>query len=155
MKLIESEKLEKLTQFDIKQIDVYNKKEVKRIIDITTEMAKICGENGGVGLSACQVGINEQFLIFRIDEKSFGVIVNPSWVPTASRYKTVEGCLSYPKESYVVKRYKKIQASYWTIDKDDFKFVRRDFTNETAQIFQHEADHCRAVTIAQKGKKYK
>jgi len=155
MELIPAEKLEELSHYLIMDIDIYNKNKAEEIANVAANMSKLCVEKSGVGLSACQIGINERFFVFRFEKNSFGIVVNPSWWAKSSRYKIIEGCLSYPGESYIVKRYKKIQAEYWTIDeKKDFKYVKREFIGEVAQIFQHESDHCRGVTIATKGRKY-
>ena len=58
-------------------------------------------------------------------------------------YETEEGCLSLDGERKT-KRYKTVTVKYAN---DKFKTVTRTFTNFTAQIIQHEIDHCNGILI--------
>ena len=69
---------------------------------------------------------------------------NPEIVKAYGEYETEEGCLSLDGERKKTKRYKTVTVKYVN---DKFKTVTRTFTNFTAQIIQHEIDHCNGILI--------
>ncbi len=153
MKLVTVEKLEALQREDIKFIDIEDLSYVKSIKSFSAKMAEFLVKNNGVGLSACQVDKFEKFFIIKLDNGSCVIIINPVYYATGTRYKVVEACLSYPDKGFMVKRYRRIQADYWSIDeKNDFLFQRKNYMGDFAEVFQHETDHCYGKTIATIGK---
>lgn len=71
------------------------------------------------------------------------LMFNPEIVKAYGEYETEEGCLSLDGERKT-KRYKTVTVKYVN---DKFKTVTRTFTNFTAQIIQHEIDHCNGILI--------
>lgn len=72
------------------------------------------------------------------------VMLNPEIVRQSGEYETEEGCLSLPGGPRKTKRYEKIKVRYQTMELE----VRlKTFTGWTAQIIQHEVDHCNGVLI--------
>ena len=59
-------------------------------------------------------------------------------------YDTEEGCLSLLDGSRKCKRYKTIKVQFQTLE---MKTHTKNFTDWTAQIIQHEVDHCDGVLI--------
>ena len=72
------------------------------------------------------------------------VMLNPEIVRQSGEYETEEGCLSLLGGPRKTKRYEKIKVRYQTMELE----VRlKTFTGWTAQIIQHEVDHCNGVLI--------
>lgn len=70
-------------------------------------------------------------------------MLNPIIVKKSGKYITEEGCLSLNGVRQTV-RYQKITVEYQDIQ---LKKQRRSFEGWTAQIIQHEIDHCNGILI--------
>ena len=70
--------------------------------------------------------------------------LNPEIIKRTDPYETKESCLSLLGGPRKIKRYKKIRVQYQTLD---FKIRTKTFEGWTAQIVQHEIDHCNGVLI--------
>lgn len=66
------------------------------------------------------------------------VMLNPRIVKKSGAYLTQEGCLSLEGER-PVQRYKEIEVSYQDLG---MQAHQQTFTDFTAEIIQHEVDHC-------------
>ncbi len=96
-----------------------------------------------VGMAANMIGINKRIIIFE-DSNSYSVMFNPEIIKKQDSFETEESCLSlqgYPKKT---KRYKSIKVR-WQNEK--FEWRIKTFTGWTAQIIQHEIDHCDGILI--------
>ena len=72
-------------------------------------------------------------------------MLNPVIVKrSAETYEAEEGCLSLLGGPRKCQRYQKIKVQYQTLD---FQTRLKTFTGWTAQIIQHEVDHCNGVLI--------
>ena len=71
------------------------------------------------------------------------VMYNPEIVKYAQPYETEEGCLSL-SGIRKTKRYQSIKVKYQNAD---FAVRLKTFTGWTAQIIQHEIDHCNGILI--------
>lgn len=71
------------------------------------------------------------------------VMINPKIIKKSEPYEIEEGCLSLLGVRST-KRYKNIEVEY---DDTLFKKTRRTFSGFTAQIIQHEIDHCNGIII--------
>ncbi|AIZ14077.1 peptide deformylase [Bifidobacterium catenulatum] len=101
--------------------------------------------NGCVGMAANMIGMSKRIIAF-VDEDLGGritVMFNPRITAQDGAYDASEGCLSLKGERHTV-RFQRIEVSYV-----DRKFCERHatFTGFTAQIIQHEIDHCDGVII--------
>lgn len=96
-----------------------------------------------VGMAANMIGVFKNIIIFR--ENHINVIMfNPKIIKTSGRiFECEEGCLSLHGER-ITKRYEKIKVEY-----EDYNFKKKIKTYEgfTAQIIQHEIDHCNGIII--------
>jgi len=153
MKLIEASILENIPKEDIKSIDIGDVTYINDLKGLAGQMFQYCIDNKGEALSAVQIGILETWFVMRTIEKEYAIVINPSYYQDGSRYRVIEGCLSYPDEGYVVKRYKRIKVDFWTIHDGDFIYQKESMMGYAAEIFQHETDHGHGKTIAQIGKK--
>ena len=99
-------------------------------------------KEGCVGLAANMIGVNKRIIAFDNDG-SYMVMFNPQIIKKAEPYDTEEGCLSLSGVR-PTKRWKSIKVS-WQNEK--FQQRLKTFTGWTAQIIQHEIDHCEAIII--------
>lgn len=96
-----------------------------------------------VGMAANMIGECKRIIAFD-NEGSCMVMLNPEVVKRSGEYETEESCLSLLGGPRKTKRYQKIKVQYQT---PDFQTRLKTFTGWTAQIIQHEIDHCNGVLI--------
>ena len=95
------------------------------------------------GMAANMIG--ERKRIIAIDnDGEYMVMINPVILKKDGRYKTQESCLSLLGGPRDTVRYKSIKVQWQTTD---FKIKIKTFKDFTAQIIQHEIDHCNGVLI--------
>ena len=97
---------------------------------------------GCVGMAANMIGVSKRIIAFD-NEGTYMVMFNPEIVKTSGPYTTEEGCLSLPGRR-TAKRYQSIKVQYQT---ETFQTRLKTFTGWTAQIIQHEIDHCNGILI--------
>ena len=97
-------------------------------------------EEGGIGISANQVGYNARIFVTHIKEPK--VHINPEIIEGAGMYKEKEGCLSIPGYFDYVKRKKDILVKYY--DKEWNEKTER-LVDLEATCFQHELDHLNGI----------
>ena len=98
--------------------------------------------DGCVGMAANMIGVAKRIIIFD-DSGSATVMFNPEIVRRADPYGAEEGCLSLPG-TRKTKRYRSIKVRY---QNEAFQTRMKTFTGFTAQIIQHEMDHCEGILI--------
>ena len=96
-----------------------------------------------VGMAANMIGVCKRIIVFD-NEGTLMVMFNPEIIKAAEEYETEEGCLSLLGGPRKTKRYRKIKVRYQT-EKLDVRL--KTFTGWTAQIIQHEIDHCNGILI--------
>lgn len=97
-----------------------------------------------VGMAANMIGVNKCIIAFFNDDSKILVMFNPVILKKEFSYETEEGCLSLLGGARKCRRFKKIKVEYQTID---MKTRIKNFSGFTAQIIQHEIDHCNGVLI--------
>jgi len=102
----------------------------------------IAHKDGCVGMAANMIGVNKRIIAFD-NEGTYMVMYNPEIVKTAQPYQAEEGCLSLDGLR-ATRRYKSIKVRY---QNEAFQVRLKTFTGFTAQIIQHEIDHCEGVLI--------
>ena len=98
--------------------------------------------DGCVGMAANMIGVAKRIIIFD-DNGSATVMFNPEIVKCSGPYEAEEGCLSLPG-TRKAKRYRSIKVQYRN---EQFQTRLKTYTGFTAQIIQHEIDHCNGVLI--------
>lgn len=98
--------------------------------------------DGCVGMAANMIGINKRIIAFD-NEGKYMMMFNPEIIKKSGPYQAQEGCLSLPG-TRTAKRWKSIKVQYQT---ETFQTRFKAFTGWTAQIIQHEIDHCEGVLI--------
>ena len=96
-----------------------------------------------VGMAANMIGVCKRIIAFDCDG-SYMVMFNPEILKGTGEYETEEGCLSLLGGPRKALRYEKIHVRW-----QDTLFQRHeaDFSGFTAQIIQHELDHCDGILI--------
>ena len=98
--------------------------------------------DGCIGMAANMIGVAKRIIIFD-DNGSATVMFNPEIVKCSGPYEAEEGCLSLPG-TRKAKRYRSIKVQYRN---EKFETRLKTYTGFTAQIIQHEIDHCNGVLI--------
>lgn len=99
-------------------------------------------KDGCVGMAANMIGVNKRIIVFD-NEGTYMVMFNPEIVKKSGSYQAEEGCLSLSGVRRA-KRWKSIKVQY---QNEKFQTRFKTFTGWTAQIIQHEIDHCEGVLI--------
>lgn len=99
-------------------------------------------KDGCVGMAANMIGINKRIIAFD-NEGSYMVMFNPEIIKKSGPYEAEEGCLSLTGIRKA-KRWKSIKVQY---QNEKFQTRFKTFTGWTAQIIQHEIDHCEGILI--------
>ena len=96
-----------------------------------------------VGLAANMIGVAKSIIAVQVGKQNVAML-NPQIVKHSAEYSEVmEGCLSLLGER-PAKRYEWIEVEYKDIK---FKPQKQRFSGFTAQIIQHEIDHCQGILI--------
>ena len=100
-----------------------------------------------VGMAANMIGVKKRIIAF-LDESGrtpvYTVMLNPEIIKNDDAYDTEEGCLSLLGGPRKCKRYKTIKVQYQTVE---MQTRVKTYTGWTAQIIQHEVDHCNGILI--------
>lgn len=99
-------------------------------------------KEGCVGMAANMIGVNKRIIVFD-NQGEYMVMFNPEIIKKSQPYHTEEGCLSLTG-TRPVQRWKSIKVR-WQNEK--FQERLKTFTDWTAQIIQHEIDHCEGIII--------
>lgn len=99
-------------------------------------------KSGCVGMAANMIGINKRIIAFE-NNGEYMVMFNPEIIKKSEQYQTEEGCLSLIGTRQT-KRWKSIKVKY---QNNKFEERFKTFTGFTAQIIQHEIDHCNGIII--------
>lgn len=96
-----------------------------------------------VGMAANMIGVPKRIIAFD-NGGSLMVMLNPEIVKQSGEYETEESCLSLLGGPRKTKRFQKIKVRYQT---EDLQIRLKTFEGWTAQIIQHEVDHCNGILI--------
>lgn len=95
-----------------------------------------------VGMAANMIGVSKRIIAFN-DNGAYMVMFNPEIIRCAEPYEAEEGCLSLTG-TRKTRRYKSIKVRY---QNEKLQIRLKTFTGWTAQIIQHEIDHCNGILI--------
>lgn len=99
-------------------------------------------KEGCVGMAANMIGVNKRIIAFDNEGQPM-VMFNPEILRKSGPYETEEGCLSLTGVR-PTRRWKTIKVK-WQNEK--FQQRIKNFTGWTAEIIQHEIDHCEGIII--------
>lgn len=97
---------------------------------------------GCVGMAANMIGVKKRIIAFDNGGK-YSVMLNPEIIKKSGEYETEEGCLSL-SGMRKTKRFQFITVRY---QNEKFGTKTEGFFGWTAQIIQHEIDHCSGILI--------
>ena len=106
----------------------------------------------GVGLAACQIGVDRQVFVFDCPDEDGtrvqGVVCNPElFLPEGKERRLAEddeGCLSYPGAFVPCARPDAAEVRGQGLDGSAVRYVG---TGLLARCLQHETDHCRGTVF--------
>ena len=99
-------------------------------------------KEGCVGMAANMIGANKRIIVFDNEGEPM-LMFNPVIVRQSGPYEAQEGCLSLTG-TRKTKRFQTIKVQ-WQNEK--FQTRLKTFTGWTAEIIQHEIDHCEGIII--------
>ena len=99
-------------------------------------------KDGCVGMAANMIGVCKRIIVFDNDG-TYMVMLNPEVIKKSGPYEAEEGCLSLTG-TRKAKRWQSIKVQY---QNEQFQTRFKTFTGWTAQIIQHEIDHCEGLLI--------
>ena len=102
----------------------------------------IAPKDGCVGMAANMIGVCKRIIAFDTEGK-FEVMLNPEIIKQSGAYEAEEGCLSLDG-TRKARRYRTIKVR-WLNEKLQERI--KTFTGFTAEIIQHEIDHCDGIVI--------
>ena len=108
------------------------------LLDTLTAHKESC-----VGMAANMIGVTKRIIVFDCDG-TYMTMLNPEIVSSSGEYETEEGCLSLLGGPRKTRRFQKIKVRYQNLD---LQTRLKTFTGWTAQIIQHEIDHCNGILI--------
>ena len=97
-----------------------------------------------VGMAANMIGERKRIIAFVDEKENYTIMLNPVILKQEKPYDTEESCLSLLGGPRPCKRYKAIKVQYQTVD---MQTRIKSYKGFTAQIIQHEIDHCNGVLI--------
>lgn len=107
----------------------------------------IANKSTCVGMAANMIGFHKCIIAF-LDESDntskYTIMYNPEIISKSGQYETKESCLSLLGGPRPCIRYEKIKVKYQS---KDLKPKIKTYTGWTAQIIQHEIDHCNGILI--------
>ena len=99
-------------------------------------------KDGCVGMAANMIGVCKRIIAFDNDG-TYMVMFNPVIVRQSGPYEAEEGCLSLTG----VRKTKRFQTVKVQWQNEKFQTRLKTFTGWTAEIIQHEIDHCEGILI--------
>lgn len=111
--------------------------DVRNLVDTFMANRQNC-----VGMAANMIGVKKRFIVVEFMNMPL-VMINPKIISKKERYETEEGCLSLNGMRKAV-RYREIAVAYQDMQ---FQSHTQSFSGFTAQIIQHEIDHCDGIVI--------
>ena len=107
-------------------------------IKLTEELLDAMVKYEGLGLSACQIGVDLKVFVMRFNGDAIACF-NPriTYYSEKTTYMS-EGCLSYPGLYFPVTRAQGINVTYSGKEGDE---MTASFIDISAKVFQHEYDH--------------
>ena len=95
-----------------------------------------------VGMAANMIGVPRRIIAF-VDGEEYRVMLNPELVQQSGPVEAEEGCLSLAGTRKTT-RYQRIRVRW---QNEQLQYRQQNYSGWTAQIIQHEIDHCNGIVI--------
>jgi peptide deformylase len=130
-----------------KELKDFDFEEVKQIFedaaDLKSQMVDVMVKRKGIGLSACQVGLDMRCFVMGESKDTAIMVINPKVLEFDNDTELeVEGCLSFPDVFLHVKRPKTVQAEWLDENGEKQSGLLEGYG---ARCFMHELDHLNGV----------
>lgn len=102
----------------------------------------LANKDKAAGLAANMIGQNKRIIALFIGPLPI-VMLNPVITSSSGEYLTQEGCLSLTGQRST-KRFKNITVQY---QNENLETHKQEFSDFTAEVIQHEIDHCNGILI--------
>lgn len=116
------------------------KEDLQTAVDLRETLAAHTEEC--VGMAANMIGVSKRIIVFN-DNGKIEVMLNPEIISCKEPYEAEEGCLSLTGVRKT-KRFKSIKVRYHN---EQMQVRLKTYSGWTAQIIQHEIDHCNGILI--------
>ena len=93
-------------------------------------------------MAANMIGVNKRIIVFD-NEGEYTVMLDPVIIKSSGAYEAEEGCLSLTG-TRKTKRFQTIKVQW---KNERYQTRIKTFTGWTAEIIQHEIDHCEGILI--------
>lgn len=118
--------------------------DLEELYSLAQEMVKFAHARGGVGLTLPQIGINKRAFVMLDKDDQWTMMINPEYFGTGKKATVYERSLSY-EGVYYLKRFKKINAVFYTldVDKDNALVLKKNYrmmSGLRAFVFQNLVD---------------
>lgn len=127
------------------KVEVSTKEDLPIVQDLLDTL--MAHKDSCVGMATNMIGVKKRIIAF-LDESgrtpTYTVMLNPEIIKKDGAYNTEESCLSLLGGPRPCKRHKSIKIKYQTLE---LQTRIKTYTGWTAQIIQHEVDHCNGVLI--------
>ena len=116
--------------------------------ELKEQMVELMVSKRGLGLSACQVGLDYKVFIIGENKENSMMFINPEVISVSEETELdVEGCLSFPDMFVRMARPNLVEAKWYD---EEFKEQSGSFEGYTARCFLHEFDHLYGVLYKDK-----
>lgn len=123
-----------------KKAEIATKKDITVVNDLLDTLK--ANQESCVGMAANMIGSNKRIIVVQMGILPV-IMINPQIIKKSQEYVTNEGCLSLIGERETT-RYEEIEVAF--LNKNYVK-QQQKFSGWTAQIIQHEVDHCEGIII--------
>ncbi len=103
----------------------------------------IANKDACVGMAANMIGVHKRIIVFDNDG-TYMSMFNPEIIKSSGPYDAQESCLSLLGGPRPCTRFQSIKVQWLN---EQFQTRIKTFTGWTAQIIQHEIDHCNGLLI--------
>ena len=103
----------------------------------------VANKDACVGMAANMIGVHKWIIVFD-NEGTYMIMFNPEIIKLSDPYDAQESCLSLLGGPRPCKRYQTIKVQW---QNEQFQTRIKTFTGWSAQIIQHEIDHCNGILI--------
>lgn len=103
--------------FDGKISEEVTNDDLEEMYALAQEMVKFAHARNGAGLTLPQIGILKRGFVFLSGDNKWEMMLNPEFFATGKKSYVYERSLSY-EGTYAFKRFKKINAVYYSIEVD-------------------------------------
>ena len=120
----------------------------ENVRQLIQDMTETMYDANGVGLAACQVGVNKRIIVLDVSpmdpEQDFFALINPEILTAEEEIDHEEGCLSVPDCQETIKRKQKVRVRGMSPEGNEIELEAQGIL---AIALQHEVDHLNGVLI--------